>query len=103
LETRWQRHRDCHELLAEGLEELGLSLPVPSDVRLPQLSLVQIPKGAEDAACRSALLKDHSIEIGAGLGKFAGTHWRIGLMGETAQPENVRRLILALGAVLSGH
>jgi len=101
LEARWQRHRDCHDLLVEGLTALGLSLPAAPEARLPQLNLVTIPEGADDAATRATLLQDHSIEIGAGLGAFAGTHWRIGLMGETARPESVNRLILALGAVLA--
>ena len=41
------------------------------------------------------------IEIGAGLGPFAGKIWRVGLMGETARLENVRRLITALGSTLN--
>jgi alanine-glyoxylate transaminase/serine-glyoxylate transaminase/serine-pyruvate transaminase len=103
LEARWQRHRTCHEALVDGLAGLGLSLPVAPEARLPQLNLVTIPDGADDAGVRKALLSDHGIEIGAGLGAFVGTHWRIGLMGETAQTESVNRLILALGAVLSGQ
>jgi alanine-glyoxylate transaminase/serine-glyoxylate transaminase/serine-pyruvate transaminase len=49
---------------------------------------------------RQALLQDHKIEIGAGLGPLAGKIWRIGLMGHTARQENVDRLIEALGQTL---
>ena len=44
------------------------------------------------------MLKEHNIEIGAGLGPLAGKIWRIGLMGHTARPENVQRVLGALAA-----
>ncbi len=34
---------------------------------------------------RRALLDEHGIEVGAGLGKLSGRIWRIGLMGENAR------------------
>ena len=40
------------------------------------------------------------IEIGAGLGIFAGKVWRIGLMGYGARPETVERVLGALKKVL---
>ena len=49
-----------------------------------------------EAEVRSALLRDHRIEVGAGLGDLAGRIWRIGLMGENARVENVDRLLEAL-------
>jgi alanine-glyoxylate transaminase/serine-glyoxylate transaminase/serine-pyruvate transaminase len=50
----------------------------------------------DEAHIRSNLLTKHKIEIGAGLGPLAGKIWRIGLMGHTARPENVHRLLTAL-------
>ena len=100
LEARWQRHQQTHNALVQGLEALGLEFTVEENVRLPQLNAVGIPDGIDDAKVRGTLIKDHDIEIGAGLGPFAGKIWRIGLMGETAQSENVRRLIGALGPTL---
>jgi alanine-glyoxylate transaminase/serine-glyoxylate transaminase/serine-pyruvate transaminase len=46
------------------------------------------------------LLEQYDIEIGAGLGPLAGKIWRIGLMGHTARPENVTRVLDALQAAL---
>ena len=40
------------------------------------------------------------IELGAGLGPLAGRVWRVGLMGHTARPENVERLLGALAETL---
>jgi alanine-glyoxylate transaminase/serine-glyoxylate transaminase/serine-pyruvate transaminase len=54
----------------------------------------------DEARVRQELLQNHQIEIGAGLGPLAGKIWRIGLMGHTARPENVDRLIAALRATL---
>ena len=43
---------------------------------------------------------DYKIEIGAGLGSLVGKIWRIGLMGHTARPANVERLLKALRETL---
>ena len=64
--------------------------------RLPQLNLVSIPDGVDDAALRKTLLNDYHLEIGAGLGALAGKVWRIGLMGYASNPVNVRLCLAAL-------
>lgn len=100
MEKVFARHLKVHELLVEGLEEIGLELLVDKSARLPMLNAVKIPQGVEDAAARSALRSKHKIEIGAGLGPLAGKIWRIGVMGHTAREENVERLLDALRDVL---
>jgi len=100
LEAVYARHRAMHERLAAGLQELGLSLPVESAYRLPMLNAVTVPQGADEAAVRKRLLDMDGIEIGAGLGPLAGKIWRIGLMGHTARPENVDRVLDALKRAL---
>src|SRR6185295_7024134 len=72
LESSWARHERNHRALRAGLEAMGLSLGVPEAERLPQLNIVSIPGGVEDAVVRRRLLEEHSIEIGAGLGALAG-------------------------------
>jgi alanine-glyoxylate transaminase/serine-glyoxylate transaminase/serine-pyruvate transaminase len=84
LEVRWKRHADAAAHLYERLESAGLELIVAAEHRLAPLTLVRIPDGVDDAAVRGALLDGRNIELGAGLGKFAGKAWRIGLMGENA-------------------
>ena len=96
LPAVFARHLAMHERLAKGLEELGITFYVDPAYRLPQLNAVTIPAGVNEAAVRSRLLEEHRIEIGAGLGSLAGKIWRIGLMGHTARPENVDRLVGAL-------
>ncbi|MBD3392642.1 MAG: aminotransferase class V-fold PLP-dependent enzyme [Chitinivibrionales bacterium] len=101
LENVYRRHMENHQALAAGLEEMGLSLLVKPESRLPMLNAVCIPEDVDDAGVRSALLNEHRIEIGAGLGPLAGKVWRIGLMGHTARRESVDRLCDALKSVLN--
>ncbi|MBT8451583.1 MAG: alanine--glyoxylate aminotransferase family protein [Deltaproteobacteria bacterium] len=96
LTARYARHRQQAEALRQGLEALGLELPVAPTDRLPPLTLVRIPDGVDDRAVRAKLLADHGLEIGGGLGDFKGKAWRIGLMGASATPRHVE---LCLGAL----
>jgi alanine-glyoxylate transaminase/serine-glyoxylate transaminase/serine-pyruvate transaminase len=100
LENAFARHRDAHRQLAAGLERLGLELFVRPECRLPMLNTITVPAGVDEAAVRNRLLTEHRIEIGAGLGPLAGKVWRVGLMGHTARPANVERLLGSLGQVL---
>lgn len=100
IENAWARHARNHALLRDGLERLGLELVVRPEARLPQLNAVTIPDGIDDASTRRRLLVEHDLEIGAGLGTFAGKVWRIGLMGHACTESNVRRCLEALEAVL---
>ena len=68
--------------------------------RLPQLTSACLPDGADDATLRKALLAEYGIEVGGGLGEFAGQAWRIGLMGHSARPRSVVALLGALRELL---
>ena len=98
LEARIARHREMHELLRDGLQKLGLCY-IP-DHSLCTLNCVTVPEGVDEAAVRRRLLDEFDIEIGGGLGVFAGKAWRIGLMGESATKKNVLTLLAALEACL---
>lgn len=105
IENAWARHRRNHLALRDGLEAMGLTFLVEPNYRLPQLNAVRLPDGVDEAAVRTALLNDYSIEIGAGLGPLAGKIWRIGLMGYASNPRNVYLLLSALESILAaqGH
>ena len=100
LENAWARHERNHRALRAGLEAMGLSFLVAEDCRLPQLNAVNVPEGVDEAAVRSRLLSDYSLEIGAGLGTLAGKVWRIGLMGHASNMKNVMYCLGALETVL---
>lgn len=101
LENAWARHQGNHEILRDGLEAMGINFLVKKEDRLPQLNAVFIPEGVDDAAVRSTLLNDYNLEIGAGLGAYAGKVWRIGLMGHTSRLENITLCLAALKATLN--
>ncbi len=103
LEARFRRHALNHRALVAGVEAMGLSMLVEERYRLPMLNAVCIPDGVDDKAARAALLKEHRIEIGGGLGPLAGKVWRIGLMGHSSTRENVTALLRALEKVLKAQ
>jgi alanine-glyoxylate transaminase/serine-glyoxylate transaminase/serine-pyruvate transaminase len=96
LEQAWTRHRRHHLALCAGLEAMGLELAVPEAERLPQLNVVRVPDGVDEAMVRCRLLDEYQLEVGAGLGALAGKVWRIGLMGHSC---NLRNVLLCLGAL----
>ncbi len=100
LEARFARHWESHELLKQGMESLGFEFLVREEFRLPMLNAIKLPVTLDDKSIRQKLLMDYRIEIGAGLGDFAGKVWRIGLMGENARPQAVEKFLTALKQII---
>jgi len=100
LEARFARHAAAHDQLRAGLAELGIDYLAAPGHQLPMLNAVSIPEGTDDKAVRRRLLADYGLEIGGGLGAFAGRAWRIGLMGHAATRRNVTLLLSALRDLL---
>ncbi len=96
IEQAWARHARNHRALRAGFEAMGLTFVVPEQDRLPQLNAISVPKGVDEAQVRARLLRDYSLELGAGLGGMAGKIWRVGLMGQSSCTKNV---LLCLGAM----
>jgi alanine-glyoxylate transaminase / serine-glyoxylate transaminase / serine-pyruvate transaminase len=101
IENAWARHQRHYLAFKAGIEAMGLQFLVREDARLPQMSAVYVPRGANEAEVRKTLLSEFNLEIGAGLGPLAGKIWRFGLMGYSCKPENVMLCLSALGSVLS--
>jgi alanine-glyoxylate transaminase/serine-glyoxylate transaminase/serine-pyruvate transaminase len=101
LEASWARHAECGRLLQDGLEALGFKLFAEEGHRLPELTTAWLPTSiGDDAGARRLLLDRYGIEVGGGLGQFAGQMWRIGCMGHTARPRNVSMLLGALRGMI---
>lgn len=100
LPVRFARHRAAHERLARDLSGLGLPFIPAEGHRLPMLNAIHAPAGVDEAAVRRRLLDEHGIEIGGGLGVFAGKAWRIGLMGHGATPYAADAVVSALRRLL---
>lgn len=101
LENRWKRHQEVHKYLKKSLEGLGFSYLVKPANRLPNLNAVYLPKKVKDEAkLRTQLLNGYNIEVGGGLGAFAGKIWRVGIMGESCTKNHVNMLVGALKELL---
>lgn len=105
LEASWERHAECGAELQGGLEKLGFELFAADGHRLPDLTTVHVPldrlPGGDEALVRRRLLAEYGIEIGGGLGDYAGKVWRIGCMGHTARRRNVTTLLGALADLVA--
>jgi alanine-glyoxylate transaminase/serine-glyoxylate transaminase/serine-pyruvate transaminase len=100
LDAAWKRHGEMHAGLVAGFEAMGLKLKVDAGVRLPQLNVVEVPAGVDEAAVRKQMLSSFSLEVGAGLGAWAGKVWRVGLMGQSATPVHVLTCLAAFESAL---
>ena len=105
LDTRYERHEHNARALLAGAKAIGLQPAAEEGYRAPMLTTLRIPDGIDDTIIRQGLITDYGIEIGAGLGIFAGKAWRIGLMGESSNQRNVMLVLNALEKLLiaSGH
>ncbi len=103
LEARWRRHKRFNEALMAGLTAIGIKILAPEACRAPTLTAALIPDGMPDMEVRKALLSEHNLEIGGGLGALKGQVWRIGLMGESCNQANVLLLLSALETTLVRH
>ena len=101
LDAVWERHRRVGARLHRELPELGFRLAAEKGHQLPELTTAWLPEGADDAALRKSLLEIYGIEVGGGLGEFAGLAWRIGLMGNSARDRSVTALLGALRELLA--
>lgn len=101
LEARFKRHLENARALQAGVRAMGLGFAAQEGYRLPQLTVVKVPDGIDDAKVRADLLRIFNTEIGAGLGPFKGKVWRIGLMGESSKRQNVMLILNALETILT--
>jgi alanine-glyoxylate transaminase/serine-glyoxylate transaminase/serine-pyruvate transaminase len=100
-EQVWARHAAIGERLREALVKRGFELIAgPAEFRLPQLTAAALPGGTPEGPLRRALLERFGIEVGGGLGEFAGKAWRIGMMGHNATERSVVTLLAAVDELL---
>ncbi|TMI82873.1 MAG: alanine--glyoxylate aminotransferase family protein, partial [Bacillati bacterium ANGP1] len=83
--ARFQRHRRAGAALKAGLTAMGLALFGDPEHRLPMITAVHIPAGADDEGVRAQLLEEFGVEIATSFGPLRGRIWRIGLMGYNAE------------------
>lgn len=104
-DARFARIARMGRALVAGLQAMDLPIPVPEGLRMPQLTVVGIPDGVDEAALRQRVLQRFGLEIGGGLGSLKGRAFRIGLMGAAATERNVMLCLTAIHEALGaqGH
>lgn len=100
LPKRFARHREVGELFQQHIADRDATLIAQEGHRLPQLTSFAWPEHIDEGKLRRRLMEEHAIEVGGGLGAFAGKAWRVGLMGEGATHANVDRLLDAIDMLL---
>lgn len=100
LERRFARHREVGTLFQQHIVDRDATLIAQEGHRLPQLTSFSWPEHFDEGKLRRRLMDDFGIEVGGGLGIFAGKAWRVGLMGEGATHANVDRLLDAIDQLL---
>jgi len=104
LDAVFARHKRNAAALQAGLEELGFTYIVGKpEQRLPMLHAVFLPEGAEEGKLRKRLRSECNLEVGGGLGDFAGKAWRVGLMGHSCREEKVHALLRDIRSVLESE
>ena len=100
LETRFARHSLNDKALVAGLEAMGLTIFGDRKHKMPVVTAINIPEGADGKAIRADLLNDFGIEIATSFGPLDGKILRIGNMGYSSQKRNILILLGALEAVM---
>ena len=72
LEASWARHRRVGARLQHELPRLGFRLLAEEIAGCPSSPRSWLPDGVDDATLRKELLHRFGIEVGGGLGEFAG-------------------------------
>ncbi|MBV9189615.1 MAG: alanine--glyoxylate aminotransferase family protein [Betaproteobacteria bacterium] len=101
LSRSFERHARASRALCAGLEAMGLNLFGDRQHKMPNVTGVQIPEGADGEKIRRTLLEEFNIEIGTSFGPLHGKIWRIGTMGYNARLDAVLTTLGALEAVLA--
>jgi (S)-ureidoglycine---glyoxylate transaminase len=97
------RHALASRALVTGLQAMGLRLFGDLAHKMPNVTGVWIPEGADGNRVRARMLEDFNIEIGTSFGPLHGKIWRIGTMGYNARKDAVLVTLGALDAALSGE
>lgn len=94
LEKRQERHASSSKLLQRSLEKMGLTLYAPEEFRLNSVIAINNPETVNSKELIAHLKKQFNVEIS---GAFGLNVVRIGQMGEQCRPQNVKRVLEALG------
>jgi pyridoxamine--pyruvate transaminase len=106
LEAAFDRHDFVARMCRAGVRGMGLELwPARDDIMSNCITAIKVPEGVSEAQVRLLMNRRYGVVIAGGLKDLAGKVWRIGHMGNMAQPMYVAVALSALERALHdvGH
>jgi alanine-glyoxylate transaminase/serine-glyoxylate transaminase/serine-pyruvate transaminase len=103
MDYRESRHHNRQAALIAAFEVLGLRVRSSADHRLPSVIVVEVPEGIDAEQIRADLRRLYRIEIAAGVGRWAGKVWRVGIQSHSAQPSYLVQLVSVLEVLLDAE
>lgn len=94
LPSRFERHLSSSLALQQALEVMGLEMYAPSHCRLNSVIAIKNKSGVSAKELIGLMKDNFNVEIS---GAFGLDIIRVGQMGEQARPQNVRRVVEAIG------
>lgn len=94
LAKRFERHLFYSETLQDCLEIMGFEMYAPKSCRLNSVVAVKNKNGVSVKDVIAHMKHHHNVEIS---GAFGLDIFRVGQMGEQARPQNVHRVLEAIG------
>lgn len=95
IEKAWDMNKKVGDYLTRRLEDIGLHLMVPKEIKMPALNLIKLQKNWEEKKFIDYLLNHYSIQISGGMGKLEGKVLRVGALGYEVRKEDIDLVILA--------
>ena len=103
MDYREGRHHNRQAALIGAFETLGLRIRSSPEHRLPSVVVVEVPERIDPEGIRSDLRRLYRIDVAAGLGRWAGEVWRVGIQSHSAQPSYLVQLVSVLEVLLAAE
>lgn len=100
LENLRKRYTENGRHFTQGLEKIGLEMPVPAAIRIPILNLVKVQPDWNQFQIIHDLYHEHGIQISTGMGKNTADFLRMAAMGKCNNIVDIDYTLAALKIVL---
>jgi alanine-glyoxylate transaminase / serine-glyoxylate transaminase / serine-pyruvate transaminase len=103
MDYRESRHFNRQAALIAAFEVLGLPVRSSAEHRLPSVIVIEVPAGIDAEQIRTDLRRLYRIDIAAGVGRWTGEVWRVGIQSHSAQPSYLVQLVSVLEVLLAAE
>lgn len=100
LDNVFARHHLNDQAIQAGIQAMGLEVYGQLETKMPTVTPIIIPAGADALKVPELMLQQFGVEIANSFGELDGKIWRIGNMGYSSRHENVLQVLSALESIL---